>query len=215
MLVDLAVFRARAAPGCRLVSDTHRRRIAGAAWRVASVGAVVLLTLTGCSATVSMKPAPEATTVACAGVVVRLPAQVAGLMRRETDAQGTGAWGNPVAALLRCGVPVSGPTTQPCFTFGGVDWVARSSSATRVVFDTFGRSPQIETVVDGSRVNAADVVADLSGAVRAAVPSTFMRCLGGSARAPRMPALWRPRSSLPAAAADRRIAGVVRPRAGR
>lgn len=151
--------------------------------RSGAVGAAVLLTLTGCSATVSLSPAPEATRVGCAAVVVRLPAEVAGLQRRDTNAQGTGAWGSPVAAVLRCGVPVSGPTTRPCFTFEGVDWVAQSASGRRVRFGTFGRSPQVEAVIDGSRVNAADVLAELSVAIRPAVPSTFMRCLGSSSPA--------------------------------
>jgi hypothetical protein len=183
MLADPPAVLSRADRRRGRVTDPRDRSTVGVPWRLSMIGAAVLLALAGCSATVSTTPAPEATQVACAAVVVRLPTRVAGLQRRETDAQGTGAWGTPVAALLRCGVPVSGPTTRPCFTFAGVDWVARSSSGTRVVFDTFGRSPQIETVVDGSRVNAADVIAELSGAVRAAVPSPFMRCLGGSAQA--------------------------------
>lgn len=190
------------------MNEPRRRLISSSLRGVCSVVAVVLLTLTGCSATVSMRPAPEATAVACAAVVVRLPAQVAGLQRRETDAQGTGAWGSPAAALLRCGVPVSGPTTRPCFTFAGVDWVARSSSAQRVVLDTFGRSPQIEVVVDGSRVNAADVVAELSEAVRAAVPRTFMSCLGGSARASSTPAASHARPTPPVA--NLKTTGVMR-----
>ena len=152
----------------------HVRRSACAA------GAVILLALTGCSATVDLKPAPQATRVGCAAVVVRLPTEVAGLPRRETDAQGTGAWGSPVAAVLRCGVPVTGPTTRPCFAFGGVDWVAQSTSGRRVRFDTFGRSPQLEAWIDGSRVNPADVLAKLSAAIRPAVSSPFMRCLGSA-----------------------------------
>lgn len=173
----------RADRRCRLVRvgrpllSMEVRRCAGV------VGAAALFALAGCSATVSLRPAPEATRVGCAAVVVRLPAEVAGQQRRDTNAQGTGAWGSPVAAVLRCGVPVSGPTTRPCFTFEGVDWVAQSTSGRRVRFDTFGRSPQLEAVIDGSRVNPADVLAELSVAVRPAVPSSFMRCLGSSSPA--------------------------------
>ena len=144
----------------------------------------LLLTLSGCAATVSVAPAPQATKVACAGVVVRLPDQLAGLPRRATDAQGTGAWGDPVAAVLRCGVPVTGPTTRPCFTFGRVDWVAQPRTGRRVVFETFGRSPQLQLSIDSTRVSAADVLGELSSPIGAAIPATFMRCLGGSTGTP-------------------------------
>lgn len=144
----------------------------------------LLLTLTGCVATVSVAPAPQAVEVACAGVVVRLPSRLAGLSRRVTDAQGTGAWGDPVTAVLRCGVPVGGPTTRPCFTFGRVDWVAQSRTGRRVVFETFGRSPQLQLSIDSTRVSAAVVLDELSSPVRTAIPATFMRCLGGSTETP-------------------------------
>lgn len=163
--------------GRRPVSVTVRRCIG-------ALGAALVLALTGCAPTVDLQPAPEATRVGCAAVVVRLPAAVAGLQRRETNAQGTGAWGSPAAVVLRCGVPVSGPTTRPCFTFEGVDWVAQNTAGRRVRFDSFGRSPQLEAVVDGTRVNPADVLAELSAAIRPAVSSPFMRCLGSSSPAP-------------------------------
>ncbi|MGT2426520.1 hypothetical protein [Amnibacterium kyonggiense] len=51
------------------------------------------LLLTGCAPTISLRPAPEATSVGCAGVVVRLPGAIGGAARRDTDAQGTAAWG--------------------------------------------------------------------------------------------------------------------------
>ena len=93
---------------------------------------------------------------------------------------GDGARGSPAAAVLRCGVPVAGPTTRPCFTSGAVDRVAQPASGRRVRFDTFGRSPQLEAVIDGSRVNSAGALAELSAAIRPAIPSPFMRCLGSS-----------------------------------
>ena len=31
------------------------------------------------------------------------------------------AWGDP-AIVLRCGVPVTGPTSAPCLEAGGLDW---------------------------------------------------------------------------------------------
>ncbi|WXZ51180.1 DUF3515 family protein [Clavibacter tessellarius] len=43
---------------------------------------------------------------------------------RETDAQGTGAWGDPQSTvILRCGVATPGPTTDACISYDDVDWV--------------------------------------------------------------------------------------------
>ena len=72
--------------------------------------------LTGCTSTVSLEPAPDANDPACAEVTVRLPDDLAGQSRRWTDAQATGAWGEPAAVLLTCGVEPPGPTTLPCQT---------------------------------------------------------------------------------------------------
>src|SRR5690606_13163799 len=85
----------------------------------AALAPLALLVLAGCAPAVPMTAATDAANPECAEVIVRLPAALedaakqdsdnepAGVwLKRETDAQGTGAWGNPVAVLLRCGVPV-------------------------------------------------------------------------------------------------------------
>ncbi|MGO7984166.1 DUF3515 family protein, partial [Rhizobium johnstonii] len=79
----------------------------------------------------------DASATECADVVVRLPATVADQPQRETDAQGTGAWGDPAAVLLRCGVPTPGPTTDPCYEVNGVDWIEDDSRKPTYVFTTF------------------------------------------------------------------------------
>jgi outer membrane murein-binding lipoprotein Lpp len=53
------------------------------------------LVLAGCAQAVPFDPAADASDPDCAAVVVRLPDTVAGLAERETNAQGTGAWGQP------------------------------------------------------------------------------------------------------------------------
>src|SRR5690606_14059223 len=82
--------------------------------------ALTFLTLTGCTPTVTLEPAADATNPECAEVIVRLPDMVDGNEYRYTDAQGTGAWGEPSAVLLRCGVPVPGPSPLPCVTLRDV-----------------------------------------------------------------------------------------------
>jgi hypothetical protein len=105
-------------------------------------------TLAACAPTVAMKPAAGANEPACADVTVRLPETVAGNAKRTTDAQATGAWGDPAVVLLRCGVTPIGPTTKPCITVSGVDWVLENDpSASALRYITFGRTPATEVVI--------------------------------------------------------------------
>ena len=82
---------------------------------IAAIVAVAALAfgLAGCATSVPMEPAEGANDPACADVIVRLPDTVSDLERRSTNAQSTGAWGDPVGVELRCGTPTSGPTTKP------------------------------------------------------------------------------------------------------
>lgn len=97
-----------------------------------------------------MEPAEFATDPACADIIVRLPEVLGDARKRETDAQATGAWGSPAVVLLRCGVPVAGPSTQRCVTVEGVDWLIDDSDGDRGVFTTYGRDPAVQVVVDAS-----------------------------------------------------------------
>ncbi|UOE45405.1 DUF3515 family protein [Agromyces larvae] len=154
-------------PRTPLVARTSRTARAGALALALAAGAALL---TGCARAVSLEPADDAADVACADVAVRLPDAVAGLAERETDAQGTGAWGDPAAVLLRCGVPAPGPTELECVSYDGVDWIIDPADAPNYRFTTYGRTPAVEVIVDSEQVSGTTVIADLSTAV-SAVPA--------------------------------------------
>ena len=80
---------------------------------LAAALAMGTLTLTGCTATVALDPAPDANNPACADVVVRLPDTIDSLQKRGTNSQSTAAWGEPTGVIFRCGLPaVSGAVAQ-------------------------------------------------------------------------------------------------------
>jgi len=144
------------------MSATRRpHRLLGALLIVAGAAA-----LTGCTAVVPMQPAPSAQLAACADVVVHLPTSVAGQAERETDAQGTGAWGDPATVLLHCGVEVPGPTTLPCVNVNGVDWINDDSDAPRIRITTYGRTPAVEVLVDTTKVSWSTVAVDLASTIK-------------------------------------------------
>lgn len=145
---------------------------------LAVVGAVAVGTVTGCSATVSVTPAPEASAPACAEVTVRLPDQVDGQRRVWTDAQSTGAWRDGdgrTTVVLTCGLAAPGPSTLPCQTVDGVDWLVDDAQAPNYRLTTFGREPAAQVYLDSSVVSAGQALADLSVAV-GRLPTTGAVC---------------------------------------
>jgi hypothetical protein len=143
------------------------------------------LLLSGCSPIVTLTPAPQATAVACAGVVVRLPAGIdvdasgktIALGKRETDAQGTAAWGEPVRVSLRCGVTATPPSSQ-CVSFERVDWKVQSTridGEQRYVLTTYGRTPAVQVVLDAG-LPSDQVMPPISESIRAAIPRQSVRC---------------------------------------
>jgi hypothetical protein len=149
---------------------------------VVPVAAAALL-LTACTPTVSMAPAPQATTVGCAGVVVRMPESIGTAARRTTDAQGTAAWGTPASVTLTCGVRTPVVATSSCTTIDGVDWLLQERSidgAPRQVFTTYGRNPTTQLVVDVSAVTADSVLQALSDPIGSATKRTDAKCLSVS-----------------------------------
>ena len=118
--------------------------------------------LTGCASTVHLDPAPQANDPSCAEVTVRLPGELDDQPRRWTDAQATGAWGDPAAVLLSCGLEQTGPTTLPCQSVNGVDWVIDDADAPRYRVTSFGREPAVELYIDTEVVSSADVLDALS-----------------------------------------------------
>ncbi|MFT4214847.1 MAG: DUF3515 family protein [Microbacterium sp.] len=127
---------------------------------VVSAAAIALgaATLTGCSSTVSMTAASAANDPACAEVMARLPDAVDGQARRWTDAQATGAWGEPVTVLMTCGLDAPGPSTLECETVGGVDWLIDPADAPHYRLTTFGRTPAVEVYLDADAVSSRTVM---------------------------------------------------------
>ena len=116
--------------------------------RAALVAAAALGALTGCTSAVQVDAAPDAAQPVCAEVFQTLPEEVAGAERRETTSQGSAAWGDP-PVVVRCGVEVPGPTSDPCQVVEApdgtaVDWVVSEPEDGRVVWTTYGRTPAVE-----------------------------------------------------------------------
>ncbi|WES65191.1 DUF3515 family protein [Microbacter sp. GSS18] len=131
---------------------------------IASAGALTA-GLAACSSTVPMEPASNANDPACADVIVRLPDAVDGQPRRWTDAQATGAWGDPASVLLTCGLEPPAPSTLRCITLGGVDWLVDESESPRFRLTTYGRSPAVEVYLDNEVVSPNVVLDTLSVSV--------------------------------------------------
>lgn len=123
-----------------------------------------------------MSPEPDARIVECAEVTVRLPDEVAGLTQRETNAQATGAWGDPASVLFWCGAPAPGPTTDRCVSVNGIDWIIDESEEPRYRFTSYGRFPTVTVVVDNAVVSGTTAITDLSSAV--SVTAVVNRCVG-------------------------------------
>lgn len=145
---------------------------------IAAIVAVMGLSfgLAGCAQTVPMEAADGANDPACADVIVRLPDTVAELDRRTTNAQSTGAWGDPVGVELRCGVPTSGPTTEMCVSVKGVDWIIDESEAPLYRFEAYGRTPGLEVFVNSEIASGTLVATDLTN-VAQMLPQT-RQCTG-------------------------------------
>ena len=118
----------------------------------------------------SLDPAPDAADPDCAAIIVRLPDELAGAERRDTDAQATAAWGSPASVLLHCGVPAPGPTTERCISIDEVDWVEDASDEPIYTYTSYGRDPATEVPIDSSLVSASTALTELTAAV-AALPA--------------------------------------------
>ena len=140
-------------------------------WRATALLPAILLALSACAPLVPINAAPDATNPECAEVIVRLPPAIDDNVKRETDAQATGAWGNPATILLRCGVEVPGPSTLLCVTLKGIDWLRDDSQAPNYVFTTYGRDPAVEVIVDSDTASGTNALIALTNAV-GSIPAT-------------------------------------------
>lgn len=128
--------------------------------------ALLAATLTGCASDVPMHSAEHANDPACADVIVRLPEKIADLARRTTNAQATGAWGDPVGVELVCGIEPSGPTTDECVSVNGVDWIIDRSREPLYRFEAYGRTPGLEVIVDSERASGTEAVVALGSVAK-------------------------------------------------
>ncbi|MCK2036616.1 DUF3515 domain-containing protein [Microbacterium sp. SSW1-49] len=146
--------------------------------RLVAAGSAVIVAafLAGCSTTVHLEPADDANNPACAAVSVLLPDSLAGLDRVWTDAQATGAWGDPTI-VLRCGVEPPAPSTLNCTTLGGVDWLVLDQEENRQRLVTYGRDPAIEvTIRRGQEIDFATVVDKLSSYIQSGLAPATAHC---------------------------------------
>ncbi|CAL4859913.1 DUF3515 family protein [Microbacterium sp. MM2322] len=118
--------------------------------------------LSGCSSTVAVDTPPQADDLRCAQVMVRLPDVLGDQQRRWTDAQSTAAWGDPTTVQFACGEKPLGPTTLPCFTVDGVDWVVDDSRAPLYRITTYGRVPAVQLIINYDAVSSSGPVSAVS-----------------------------------------------------
>lgn len=146
--------------------------------RLAAVAGAIALAagLTGCSTTVHLEPAADANDPACANVSVLLPDTVGGYERVWTDAQATGAWGDPTV-VLRCGVEPPAPSDLVCTTLGGVDWLVLEQEEERQRLVTYGREPAIEVIIRrGEQVDFQSIVDSLSSNIQSGLAPATAQC---------------------------------------
>ena len=151
-------------------------RLRRAAAASALLAGTVAALLTGCSPIVALDPAPHANDPACADVIVRLPDTLENLPRRETDAQATGAWGDPAEVLLRCGVTVPTVSDLPCVQTDDFYWLRDDSKAPTYVFTTYGRTPAVAVVINQKKLAPGVVLSDLETPVSFTKPNGH-KCL--------------------------------------
>jgi hypothetical protein len=129
--------------------------------RLLAAGTASAAALTGCAPVVDVTPATDSANAACAPMMVALPDTIGEAKLRKTNSQGTAAWGDPSAVILRCGVNVPGPTTDRCVSVNDVDWVIKEGDPVWTL-TTFGREPATEILLDPDKISSATVLADLS-----------------------------------------------------
>lgn len=144
--------------------------------------AIVAAGLVACASPVTVEAAPDAAHPDCARVMIAAPDPLGGLPLRETTSQATAAWGEEFVIVARCGVPVPGPTTDPCVSVeaGGyaADWVV-ADEGDHWRATTYGRDPAVEAVIPKVRADeaVADLLAELTPSA-ALAPPNGRACLG-------------------------------------
>ena len=99
--------------------------------------------------------------------MVVLPSEIGDAQQRKTTSQATSAWGNPSQVVLRCGVHAGGPTSDPCVSVNGVDWIAREDEKEDGIWNltSYGRTPAVEITLDQNKIPSSTVLASVAEAV--------------------------------------------------
>lgn len=140
--------------------DTPARKRALSAVIIGSA----LLSTAACASTATVDPAPNAADPECAEVMLALPESIGDHDLRQTDSQSTAVWGDPAAAVLRCGVQPPGPSTEHCVSADGVDWLSVEEDENWRL-TSYGREPTVEVVLDVERVASSTAMVSVGPAV--------------------------------------------------
>lgn len=137
----------------------------GAARFSAAVACAVVGTafLTGCTPIANVQAGDDAGNPLCAEMMVVLPDEISDQQKRQTNSQATAVWGNPSQLVLRCGVTPPPPSTDPCVTVNGVDWLAKEGESAWTL-TTYGRIPATELLFDPKVIPSSTVLAALAPA---------------------------------------------------
>ena len=119
--------------------------------------------LTGCSPIANVQAADDAGNPLCAEMMVILPSEIGDQQKRQTNSQATAVWGDPAQLVLRCGVTPPPPSTDPCVTVNGVDWLAKEGQGSWTL-TTYGRTPATELVFDPNVIPSSTILASLATA---------------------------------------------------
>jgi hypothetical protein len=130
-----------------------------------SIIGMALVLLTGCAPIVALEPAEDANNAECAEIIVRLPDELAGEQIRRVNAQSTGAWGEPVSIILRCGLEAVEVSALPCVTAGDIDWLVDDANAPSFRFISYARFPATEVIIDSTKLAGVTVLEQLSSTI--------------------------------------------------
>jgi hypothetical protein len=130
-----------------------------------SILGMALVLLTGCAPIVALEPAEDANNAECAEIIVRLPDELAGEQIRRVNAQSTGAWGEPVSIILRCGLEPVEVSALPCVTAGDIDWLVDDANAPSFRFISYARFPATEVIIDSTKLAGVTVLEQLSSTI--------------------------------------------------
>ncbi|WP_346844663.1 DUF3515 domain-containing protein [uncultured Rothia sp.] len=141
--------------------------------------AFLCLSLSACgSGAVHLEPASDAANPNCAKAMVAMPQELGGYEQRETTAQATTAWGDPATVIVKCGIEIPEPVSDPCVSVNGVDWIVKQAeegkkqdpgsvqSATGTwTATTFGRTPALQVTFDAEKISSSSLLLELGSPV--------------------------------------------------